>query len=234
MLPFSRRPYIGKENLTCQIPATLRMAIASGFGHAPHGLTRMGYGAMQLAGPGVFGPPKDRDAAIAVLRKAVDLGIRHIDTGDFYGPYVVNEIIKEALGPYPEGLHVVTKVDARRGDDASWIPSLTPESLIQQVRFRAAGGVGMAATALASHPAHPRYLVGRAPARECGRRLSRAARRRARGTERHRPVADFPGRPVRLRASHPARQDRLHGHISKLGARGRPLCRLGGAYTVER
>jgi pyridoxine 4-dehydrogenase len=97
-------------------------------------VTRMGYGAMQLAGPGVFGPPKDRDAAIAVLREAVDLGIRHIDTSDYYGPYVVNEIIKEALGPYPEGLHVVTKVGARRGDDASWIPSLTPESLIQQVQ----------------------------------------------------------------------------------------------------
>jgi pyridoxine 4-dehydrogenase len=96
-------------------------------------VTRMGYGAMQLAGPGVFGPPKDRGAAIAVLREAVDLGITHIDTSDFYGPYVVNEIIKEALYPYPEGLHVVTKVGAERGDDGSWIPSLTPESLVRQV-----------------------------------------------------------------------------------------------------
>lgn len=96
-------------------------------------VTRMGYGAMQLAGPNVFGPPKDRDTAIAVLREAVRLGITHIDTSDFYGPYVVNEIIKAALYPYPEGLHLVTKVGARRGDDGSWIPSRTPESLIQQV-----------------------------------------------------------------------------------------------------
>lgn len=96
-------------------------------------VTRMGYGAMQLAGPNVFGPPKDRDTAIAVLREAVRLGITHIDTSDFYGPYVVNEIIKAALYPYPEGLHLVTKVGAQRGDDGSWIPSLTPESLIRQV-----------------------------------------------------------------------------------------------------
>jgi pyridoxine 4-dehydrogenase len=96
-------------------------------------VTRMGYGAMQLAGPGVFGPPKDRDAAIAVLREAVDLGLTHIDTSDFYGPYVVNEIIKAALHPYPEDLHLVTKVGARRGGDGSWIPSLTPRSLVQQV-----------------------------------------------------------------------------------------------------
>jgi aryl-alcohol dehydrogenase-like predicted oxidoreductase len=96
-------------------------------------VTRMGYGAMQLAGPGVFGPPRDRDAAIAVLRDAVDLGVRHIDTSDFYGPYVVNEIIKQALYPYLDGLHLVTKVGARRGDDGSWIPSLTPQSLIRQV-----------------------------------------------------------------------------------------------------
>src|SRR2546423_12750580 len=79
-------------------------------------LTRVGYGAMQLAGPGVFGPPKDRDAAIAVLRAAVELGIRHIDTADFYGPYVTNELIREALAPYPDDLHIVTKVGARRDD----------------------------------------------------------------------------------------------------------------------
>jgi pyridoxine 4-dehydrogenase len=96
-------------------------------------VTRMGYGAMQLAGPGVFGPPRDRAAAVAVLREAAEQGITHIDTSDFYGPYVVNEIIKEALYPYPEGLHLVTKVGARRGDDGSWIMSRTPESLVQQV-----------------------------------------------------------------------------------------------------
>ncbi|NIK57203.1 oxidoreductase [Kribbella shirazensis] len=96
-------------------------------------ITRMGYGAMQLAGPGVFGPPKDRDQAIAVLREAVDLGVTHIDTSDFYGPTVVNEIIKEALHPYPADLHLVTKVGARRGDDASWLPAQTPVELKAQV-----------------------------------------------------------------------------------------------------
>src|SRR5688572_6645308 len=82
-------------------------------------LTRMGYGAMQLAGPGVFGPPRDRAQAIALLREAIELGVRHIDTSDFYGPYVVNEIIKEALHPYPEDLRIVTKVGARRPADGS-------------------------------------------------------------------------------------------------------------------
>jgi pyridoxine 4-dehydrogenase len=96
-------------------------------------ITRMGYGAMQLAGPGVFGPPKDRDQAIAVLREAVGLGITHIDTSDFYGPVVVNEIIKEALFPYPADLHLVTKVGARRGDDGSWIHSEEPDDLQAQV-----------------------------------------------------------------------------------------------------
>jgi len=97
-------------------------------------ISRMGYGAMQLAGPGVFGPPKDRDQALAVLRAAVDLGITHIDTSDFYGPAVVNEIIKEALYPYQEGLHIVTKVGARRGADGSWIRAREPEDLKAQVR----------------------------------------------------------------------------------------------------
>ncbi|MFJ6164229.1 oxidoreductase [Micromonospora orduensis] len=97
-------------------------------------LSRMGYGAMQLAGPGVFGPPLDRDGALAVLREAVDLGVRHIDTSDFYGPVVVNELIREALHPYPEDLHLVTKVGARRGADASWIPALEPAELKAQVR----------------------------------------------------------------------------------------------------
>ena len=99
-------------------------------------ITRMGYGAMQLAGPGVFGPPKDRDEAVAVLREAVDRGITHIDTSDFFGPVVTNEIIREALYPYPEGLHIVTKVGARRGGDGSWLPSLEPDSLRAQVRDR--------------------------------------------------------------------------------------------------
>jgi aryl-alcohol dehydrogenase-like predicted oxidoreductase len=96
-------------------------------------LSRMGYGAMQLAGPNVFGPPKDRDQAVAVLREAVRLGITHIDTSDFYGPYVVNQIIKEALYPYPENLHIVTKVGAVRGEDGAWIPQHTREGLIAAV-----------------------------------------------------------------------------------------------------
>jgi pyridoxine 4-dehydrogenase len=96
-------------------------------------LSRMGFGAMQLAGPGIFGPPKDRDECIAVLRAAVDLGVTHIDTSDFYGPTVTNEIIREALHPYPADLRIVTKVGARRGADASWNPSHSPEDLTAQV-----------------------------------------------------------------------------------------------------
>ena len=91
-------------------------------------LHRVGYGAMQLAGPGVFGPPKDRDEAIAVLHEAVALGIDHIDTSDFYGPYVVNELIREALHPY-DGLHLVTKVGARRDEQGGWPHARTPEEL---------------------------------------------------------------------------------------------------------
>jgi pyridoxine 4-dehydrogenase len=96
-------------------------------------LTRMGYGSMQLPGPGVFGPPRDRDEAIAVLREAVALGIRHIDTADYYGPEVSNELIREALYPYPEDLRIVTKVGAVRGDDASWIMRRGREDLIASV-----------------------------------------------------------------------------------------------------
>jgi len=96
-------------------------------------LTRVGYGAMQLAGPGVFGPPKDRDAAIAVLRAVVELGINHIDTADFYGPYVTNEIIREALAPYPDDLHIVTKVGARRDENGGWPHARTPAELREQV-----------------------------------------------------------------------------------------------------
>jgi aryl-alcohol dehydrogenase-like predicted oxidoreductase len=96
--------------------------------------TRMGYGAMQLAGPGVFGPPTDPDEAVAVLREVVGLGINHIDTSDFYGPHVTNQIIKEALHPYPDSLHLVTKVGARRDADGGWPHARTPEELRQAVR----------------------------------------------------------------------------------------------------
>ncbi len=96
-------------------------------------VNRIGYGAMQLAGPGVFGPPKDRDAALAVLRAAVASGVNHIDTSDFYGPHVTNRLIREALHPYPDDLVIVTKIGARRGDDASWIPAFSPDDLRQAV-----------------------------------------------------------------------------------------------------
>jgi pyridoxine 4-dehydrogenase len=97
-------------------------------------VSRMGFGAMQLAGPGVSGPPKDRDQALAVLREAVDRGVTHIDTSDFYGPVTVNELIREALHPYPADLRIVTKVGARRGEDGSWRSSLEPGDLKAQVR----------------------------------------------------------------------------------------------------
>ena len=96
---------------------------------ADRAVHRMGYGAMQLAGPGVFGPPKDRDAALAVLREAVESGVDHIDTSDFYGPHITNQIIKEALHPYPEHLVIVTKVGAKRGEDGSWNPAPSPADL---------------------------------------------------------------------------------------------------------
>ena len=94
---------------------------------------RLGYGAMQLAGKGVFGPPKDHDAAIAVLREAVAQGVNHIDTSDYYGPYVTNRLIREALAPYPDDLTIVTKIGARRGEDASWLPAFTADELEQAV-----------------------------------------------------------------------------------------------------
>ena len=94
---------------------------------------RLGYGAMQLAGTGVYGPPKDRDAAMAVLRAAVAQGVNHSDTSDYYGPHVTNQLIRAALHPYPDDLVIVTKIAARRGADGSWIPALAPEELIQAV-----------------------------------------------------------------------------------------------------
>jgi pyridoxine 4-dehydrogenase len=97
-------------------------------------VSRMGYGAMQLAGPQVWGPPRDLDAAIAVLREAVESGVDHIDTSDYYGPHVTNQIIKRALHPYPDGLVIVTKLGARRGEDKSWIHALSGQELIDGVQ----------------------------------------------------------------------------------------------------
>ena len=102
---------------------------ASTFALGGRPVRRLGYGAMQLAGPGVSGPPKDRGAAIAVLREAVASGINHIDTSDFYGPHVTNQIIREALHPYPDDLVIVTKVGAIRGDGGSWLPAIEPEEI---------------------------------------------------------------------------------------------------------
>jgi aryl-alcohol dehydrogenase-like predicted oxidoreductase len=96
-------------------------------------VNRMGYGAMQLAGPGVFGPPKDPKAAVEVLREALALGVNHIDTSDFYGPHITNQLIREALHPYADELVIVTKVGAQRGEDASWNPAQSPAELIKAV-----------------------------------------------------------------------------------------------------
>ena len=109
------------------------IAAAGTFMLGTHQVNRLGYGAMQLAGPGVFGPPRDHDAAIAVLRAAVASGVNHIDTSDFYGPHITNQLIREALHPYPDDLVIVTKVGARRGEDASWIPALSPADLTSAV-----------------------------------------------------------------------------------------------------
>lgn len=94
---------------------------------------RLGYGAMQLAGPGAFGPPRDRDAALAVLREVVEAGVHHLDTSDYYGPYVTNQLIREALAPYADDLVIVTKVGARRGDDGSWLPAYGADDLARAV-----------------------------------------------------------------------------------------------------
>ncbi len=109
------------------------LAAAGTFPLGNRTVNRLGYGAMQLAGPGVFGPPKDRSAALAVLRQAVASGVNHIDTSDFYGPHVTNQIIREALHPYPDDLVIVTKVGALRGEDASWNPAMTPAELTRAI-----------------------------------------------------------------------------------------------------
>jgi pyridoxine 4-dehydrogenase len=109
------------------------IAQAGTFSLGDRRVKRLGYGAMQLAGPGVYGPPQDRAAAVAVLREAVAAGVDHIDTSDFYGPHVTNQIIREALHPYPDDLVIVTKVGARRGADASWNPAFSAEELTQAV-----------------------------------------------------------------------------------------------------
>src|ERR1700744_241156 len=109
------------------------IAAAGAYGLGDRAVNRLGYGAMQLAGPGVFGPPKDRGTALAVLREAVASGVNHIDTSDFYGPHVTNQLIREALSPYPRDLVIVTKVGAARGEDGSIRSATTPRELTQAV-----------------------------------------------------------------------------------------------------
>jgi aryl-alcohol dehydrogenase-like predicted oxidoreductase len=109
------------------------ISAAGSFRLGDRAVNRLGYGAMQLAGPGVFGPPKNRDTALAVLREAVASGVNHIDTSDYYGPHVTNQLIREALHPYPHDLVIVTKVGALRGEDASWNPAMTPAELTRAV-----------------------------------------------------------------------------------------------------
>jgi pyridoxine 4-dehydrogenase len=122
------------ESYSTQKPSHLSATVAGTFTMAEDLIvTRMGYGAMQLAGPHVFGPPADREAAVAVLREAVRLGITHIDTSDFYGPHVTNQIIKEALHPYPDDLHIVTKVGALRDAEGNWTQAVAHEQLRQAV-----------------------------------------------------------------------------------------------------
>ena len=106
---------------------------STGFNLGDRSVSRLGYGAMQLAGPGVFGPPKDREAAVTVLREAVARGVNHIDTSDFYGPHVTNEIIREALSPYPDDLVLVTKVGARRDAEGGWLPAMSATALTDAV-----------------------------------------------------------------------------------------------------
>ena len=155
---------------------------------------RLGYGAMQLAGPGVFGPPKDHDAALAVLREAVASGVNHIDTSDFYGPHVTNQLIREALAPYPDDLVIVTKIGARRGEDGSWLPAFSPEELTQAVHDNLRNlGPRRARRGQSAHPVRrPRP----------GRRIDRGAAHRA-----GRAPAAGPGASHRAEQRH-ARADR--------------------------
>ncbi len=106
---------------------------AGSFKLGEHTVKRLGYGAMQLAGPGVFGPPKDHDGALAVLRAAIEAGVNHIDTSDFYGPHITNRLIREALHPYPDDLVIVTKIGAKRGEDKSWNLAASPQELTSAV-----------------------------------------------------------------------------------------------------
>ncbi len=158
---------------------------------------RMGYGAMQLAGPGVWGPPRDPDGAVAVLREAVAAGVNHIDTSDYYGPHVTNQIIREALHPYPEGLVIVTKLGGRRPPDKSWQPAFSPQELTAgRPRQSPQPGPGRA-----RHRQLPRDGVGPRP----------------RGGV-HRRAGDGAGRTQAQGPDPPHRPEQRHGRPGRRGA----------------
>jgi pyridoxine 4-dehydrogenase len=208
---------------------------------------RLGYGAMQLAGPGVFGPPKDRDAAIAVLREAVASGVDHIDTSDFYGPHVTNQLIREALHPYPDDLVIVTKIGARAATDKSWNPAFSPAELTQAVHdnlrnlgldaldvvnLRVMGGIHGPSRGLdrgAAHRARRASAAGAGPSHRAQQRDAEADRRGPRASRRDRLRAE----PLQSGASRRRRADR------RSRARGHRLCavlparRLHAAAIVD-
>jgi aryl-alcohol dehydrogenase-like predicted oxidoreductase len=125
--------YAFMENIRPEKSADVRLGGQVAFPGTSLSVRRIGYGAMQLAGPGVWGPPKDPEAAVTILRQAVAAGVNHIDTADFYGPHITNQIIRKALHPYPPGLVIVTKLGARRPEDQSWQPAISPQELTESV-----------------------------------------------------------------------------------------------------
>jgi hypothetical protein len=179
---------------------------------------RLGYGAMQLAGPGVFGPPKDRDGALAVLRQVAANGVNHVDTSDYYGPHITNQLIREALLPYPEDLVIVTKIGARRGDDASWKPASSAEELtrvvhdnlrnlgldvLEVVNLRVTGATAAGGWRVRCVGAGPAQVPR--PFRSCCRGRARWLRR----TGRQRPQRTSPSPFARIRQRRPDRRLRF-------------------------
>ena len=196
----------------------------------PFPVHRIGFGAMQLPGPGVLGPPRDHDEAIAVLRRAVELGVDHIDTAQFYGPDVANELIREALHPYPEGLVLVSKVGAFRDEQGGWLPGQRPEQLrsavednLRSLGHRPARGGEPAADGLPRARAPGRPAGGpRGPARGDGRAARRGQDRRYRHLHRH----PGPGRAGHHAGRHRLRPERLQPGRPDRRRRAGPVPRL--------
>ncbi len=185
-------------------------------------VTRVGYGAMQLSGPGIFGPPKDRDEAVAVLREVVEMGINHIDTSDYYGPYVTNEIIREALAPYPDDLCIVTKVAGARDDEGNWLQASSPDQLRRAVHdnLERLGLEAMDVVNLRNMPEGRGETPWARAVRDAGRDAAGGADQAPRREHgRRRPGAPGPGdRPGRLRAE----------PLQRRAPRGRRPRRLAG------